>query len=190
MIDRKYCIMMVGRSHSGKSTLAHNIKDYYVSKDFSILDNDTIRSMVKDYYPDMFHASWDKQYLFEKTRRPLISKLQFAFLQHLVEFNQHLILSNANSYKELRDYYTNYLRENGYIVIIIFVNTDRNTVIQRLQKSQKDMSLLRTVEDYMQAYDKQQERFTPPSVEEADYIIEYDGIDTAGVLYTLDKIFV
>ncbi|NCQ82573.1 ATP-binding protein [bacterium] len=49
-----YCIMTVGLSHTGKTTLANLLIKKLPSMDLQHIETDTIRAMCSEYLPDIY----------------------------------------------------------------------------------------------------------------------------------------
>lgn len=191
IMSRKYCIMTVWLSHSGKTTLAKNIIDHFSEYDIQQIDTDIIRAMCHHHIPNIYHNTWsgdvDINSLSHNNidRMNLINRIQYTLLEYLIEFDKNIILSNGNTNKAWRHKIITLLQQYNYCVILVYVNTEEHIILERLSHTNKDTSLMLKSKTYKESYTRQKQNFEIPTAFESDHFIEYDGLNWDNVYQEL-----
>lgn len=174
---KRYIIMMVGKTHSGKTTFAKELEDRM--EHAVMIDQDTHAFFLQYHY----------QKLVPKTGP---HDLKHAITQTIVDYavkrtDAHLILSNANldcsSRKRLLDYY----RERGFVSIIVYFDLPETILRERIARGNRDTSILRTVSSFEQVLDRQMrmKKAEEPAADEADHLFIIRDINDVGQIMAM-----
>ncbi len=165
---QKYAIMMIGKTHSGKTTLARQL-----AKNLRgiVLETDNLALFLKKEFPIDFDA--DKEHSGSFDNPSLKIKLFETILEHAIATGCYLpILSNSNLHQKLRDKLIEKLHRHDYEVIGIFLDLPRKVLRERVEIAQKDTGVLNVSKDFNVLLDKQRKILAKPKAEEFDYFLE------------------
>ncbi len=179
---RKYAIMMIGKTHSGKTTLARRLAE---SLRGVVLETDNLALFLKKEFPIDFDA--DKEHSGSFNNPSLKIKLFEAILEHTITAGHYLpILANSNLHQKLRDKLIGKLHRHGYKVIGIYLNLPEKVLKERVKRAKKDTGVLNASKDFNVLLDKQRKILAEPKAEEFDYFLEIQSEDD--VRRVVDKI--
>ncbi|MFZ3579231.1 AAA family ATPase [Virgibacillus sp. DJP39] len=142
---KRLLIMTVGKTHTGKTTFA------------KALENDMQNSVVIDQ--DNHAEFLDMHY------QPLLPKqgpntIKYALTQTIVDYavnetNCHLILCNSNrNHKDRLKHLERYHNE-GFTTILVYFNISVPVLKDRVAKSQRSTTVLRTASTFMEVLNRQ-----------------------------------
>lgn len=181
---KRYIIMMVGKTHSGKTSFAKDLEDN-VEKAIMI-DQDSHALFLQKHY----------QKLVPKTGP---NDLKHAVTQTIVDYavnetDAHLILSNANLDCSSRTSIFKYYQERGFASIIVYFDLPETILRERIARGSRDTGILRTVSGFEQVLDRQMrlEKAEEPKADEADYLFIIRDVNDVGhimekVIYTIQN---
>ncbi len=179
---QKYAIMMIGKTHSGKTTLARQL-----AKNLRgiVLETDNLALFLKKEFPIDFDA--DKEHSGSFDNPSLKIKLFETILEHAIATGRYLpILSNSNLHQKLRDKLIEKLHRHDYEVIGIFLDLSEEDLKERVKMTQKSTDVLSISKDFNILIDKQRKILAKPKAKEFDYFLK---IQNEGVIKsTIDEI--
>lgn len=185
-MGNKYIIMLVGYTHSGKTTFAKNfIKN---NKDFTMIDNDEIASFLNKTYPLVVHSNYNKikRNFKEPNLKFLISTEIFKFS---LKANLNIIHASGNLGKDARLLVTNNAKKFGYKLITVYFNLPRDILLNRIKNSKKPKDCFKLSKNWDQVFEKQElYAELPPSKKNTIYYEIQDKEDYQKVLKELQII--
>ncbi len=179
---RKYAIMIIGKTHSGKTTLARQLAKGLQGV---VLETDNLALFLKKEFPVDFDA--DKEHNGSFDNPSLKIKLFETILEHAITTGHYLpILSNSNLHQKLRDKLVDKLHYYGYKVIGVYLNLPEKALKERVKVAKKDIRVLNASKNFNVLLDKQRRILVEPKAEEFDYFLEIQNED--GAKSTIDEI--
>src|SRR3989344_5046020 len=132
--NKKYVIMCVGHTHTGKTTFAKKLLRKHHK--FTLLDSDEVAVFLREKYPLIVDSPYNKaRYAFKD------ANLKITVFKDIYTFSLrtglNLILSNGNLAKNMRSFVINNAKKHGYKIITIYFNLPREIILQRLKKTKK-----------------------------------------------------
>lgn len=167
-----YVIGLVGKPAVGKSTLGSRLSN---ELGISHLNKDEFRrffiSHIK-YYNDGFYYDTNPQIKsINRVLRPMTDKL----IKELLDAKQNIIIDGYGKNKKSRDHYIELLKEYDIKIILVYIKSDENIILDRLSKRDKDQNT-KWVESF---HSRWNEEFDVPNSNESDYFIETNDINEA-----------
>ena len=161
----RFVIMTVGKTHSGKTTFARNLEKEITNS--VVIDQDNHAEFLQSTYPLLVPTKGH-------------NKIKYALTQTIVDYavNEtrcHLILCNSNRNREARINLLEYFRNKGFTTIIVNFDMPDNVLLERVENSQRNTEVLRTVLSFKDVLERQQkesgiDEIIDPVVGEADYV--------------------
>ncbi|MFH0856533.1 MAG: ATP-binding protein [bacterium] len=189
-MQKKFVIMTVGKTHSGKTTFACRVNDFF--PDSFVLDSDVISMFLRENFP-LIHLSPINREIghnfdFNKPQ------LQYGIFKTILSFSLkngfNAILSNSNTRKEARKDLIKFVRKYGIKVIMVYFNISEEILIERIKKANKSTAVLNSSKDFYVLLEKQRKIFEPPDKKEADYFFEIkDEEDISKVLKNIKRYY-
>lgn len=172
-------IMLVGKTHSGKTTFGRLLKEHVVK--LVVLETDAVAIFLREHFPEVASAD-DHEHTgkFEKV------SLKFLLFQNIftraLEIDAPLLLSNSNMWKEGRRVLLEECKRAGRRTIGVFFDLPVDLLKERAEKSERDTRVLRTSRHFPELLERQASRMQTPSANEFDefYVVhsqvEYDAM--------------
>lgn len=139
-MNKGLCIYLTGRSGSGKTTIAHQLKSKLLfndSRKVSILDGDEIRQLISS------ELTLSRHHRSLNVRR-------IGYIANLITYHGGIsICSNISPYKIDRDYNRQRIITSGHYVEI-FINSTLQNLIQRDPKGLYSTNHYNIIESYDQ----------------------------------------
>lgn len=182
MKSKKYIIMCVGYTHTGKTTFAKKlVKDV---PDMVLLDGDEVAYFINDKYP---------QAVFSKYSKSKKESLKFIIVQSIFKFclraGLNMILSSGHGHKKNRVFIKKMAKKYGYELITIYFNLPRNLIMERIKKTKKDMKIFVWSKNWLQALERQDSYVEyPPSKRNTIYFEIKNDSDYKKVFSEVRKI--
>lgn len=158
--------MIVGKTHSGKSTFAKILEEHLSNA--VVIDQDNHAAFVNTYY---------RKLLLEGSTNHLKIGLSKYILEYAIhQTDLHIILCNANINKDERIKLLNsFFPKEQFIRIIVHFNIEKNLLLKRIAESKRSTTIFRdSTLTFEQLLAKQQYKVEPPQLNEADYILTID----------------
>lgn len=165
-------IMTVGKTHSGKTTFA------------KALEKEMTNSVVidQDNHAEFLHANY--QTLLPKQGSNMI---KYALTQTIVNYavdetNCHLILCNSNRNHKGRLKLLEHFHNKGFTSIIVNFDISKHILQERIAKSKRSTSILRTASNFEEVLNRQQDETNlgdviAPIEGEADHLFVIKSAD-------------
>lgn len=177
-MENPFAIMMIGKTHSGKTTLAREFaKKYESGKSCVVLDVDEIDLFAKKNYPELIE--------FEKTQREFYSKdsftpflklkLQSTVFEYAVSTGFNVILSNGHIAQQGRDYQVVLAHKLEVPLIVIYLEVPDDILLERIKNSTKGTKMLTVSNTLKEMFAKQSSIFKPPISEDYEHFLKLDG---------------
>ncbi|QXE01900.1 ATP-binding protein [Terribacillus sp. DMT04] len=144
---KRYIIMTVGKTHSGKTTFAKELEEKL--EHAVLIDQDNHASFLHDYYKKLVPKTAKKE-------------LKHAITQTVVNYaiersNAHLIISNANLRVSSRTGLLQFYKDNGFTSIIVYFDLPDCLLRERIRKGNRSTTILRNAVSFEQVLDNQAE---------------------------------
>lgn len=188
-MQKRFLIMTVGKTHSGKTTFARKIMK--ILPNSFILESDVISLFLRKNFSLMHLSSINREigrnFDFNKPQ------LQYGIFKTILSFSLkngfNAILSNSNTRKEARKDLIKFVRKYGIKVIMAYFNISEEILIERIKKANKSTAVLNSSKDFYVLLEKQRKIFEPPDKKEADYFFEIkDEEDISKILKNIKDI--
>lgn len=174
---KRFIIMMVGKTHSGKTSFAKDLEDKVEKAIMIDQDNHTV--FLQKHY----------QKLVPKTGP---NDLKHAVTQAIADYavnetDAHLILSNANLDRSSRTRLLKYYQEQGFATIIVHFDLRESILRERIARGNRDTGILRTVSGFEQVLDRQMKikKAEEPSADEADHLFIVREVNDLGFIMAM-----
>jgi len=170
--------MTVGKTHSGKTTFA------------KALENHMFNSVVIDQDKHAEFLQMNYQTILPKQGK---NTIKYAMTQTIVNYattetNCHLILCNSNRNQKGRLKLLEQFHNEGFTSILVNFDIPEHVLKNRVAKSQRDTSILRTASTFAEVLTRQhnetnQDDVVPPIEGEADHLfVIKDSIEVESVI--------
>ena len=169
--------MTVGKTHSGKTTFGWELKKKI--KHCCLIDSDRIAEFLKDNYLDLYASEYNKQ-TNELSQWFYLKKAVFqSVYTHWVQSELPVILTNANSTQAIRKEACSIAHQAGRKVIMIYFNRPEETLLQRIDGTQRSKKCLTKSVDFKDLLLKRQRNcFEAANKKESDIFFEITSDST------------
>ncbi|PAE06355.1 CRISPR-associated protein Cas2 [Terribacillus saccharophilus] len=171
---KRFIIMMVGKTHSGKTSFAKELENSL--EQAVMIDQDTHAFFLQNHYPKLIPKTGSND-------------LKHAITQTIVDYtvnetDAHLILSNANLERSSRTRLLNYYQEREFTSIIVYFDLPETLLRERIARGNRDAVILRTVSSFEQVLDRQMRlgKAEEPSADEADHLLVIRDVNDLGYI--------
>lgn len=169
---KRLMIMTVGKTHSGKTTFAKALEKEMPNS--VVIDQDNQAEFLHTYYRALLPKQGS-------------NKIKFALTKTIVDYSInetdcHLILCNSNrNYKSRLDL-LEYFHDKGFTSILVHFDVPEHVLKERVLKSRRNTSILRTVSSFEEVLTQQQadnykDDMIAPAQDEADYLFVIKDVD-------------
>ena len=139
-------IMTVGKTHSGKTTFAKALEKE-MSNSF-VIDQDNHAEFLQTYYQTLLPKKGE-------------NTIKYALTQTIVNYavnetNYHLILCNSNRNRKGRLKLLEHFHNLGFTSILVNFDISEDVLKNRIVKSQRSTTILRTASNFDQVHKQQQ----------------------------------
>lgn len=161
----RVAVITVGKTHSGKTTFAKALERQLAAA--IVVDQDNHAEILQTYYPALVPKQGANAIKYALTQ---------AIVDHAVDQTDcHVILCNANRNRKGRLKLLEFYRSKGFITILVNFDVADAVLEARIDRAQRDTSILRTVSSFKDVLKRQQaESIDNPGVTptpgEADYL--------------------
>jgi adenylate kinase family enzyme len=151
-MNPKTCLITIGFTHSGKTTLANKLCEHY--RELTNIDTDDIRTWAKASVPQILYSEHNTN----QAKVPLGS-LIFQLMKTLGEFafktGLPVLFSNGNLISHNVEWMKEVAQRYDYQIITLYLDTPEETILERLANSNRSSSPLITSNNYHEVYDRQ-----------------------------------
>jgi predicted kinase len=175
---KRFVIMTVGKTHSGKTTFAKELEQQL--KNSIVIDQDNHAEFVNAYY---------------KSLRPLKgpNTIKYAITNTIVDYavrmtDFHLILSNSNRNIKGRLEVLTDFHDKDFESVLVHFDLPDYILQERVHTSQRSKSIFRTASNFIevlnrQTQESQQGNISDPKVGEANYLfVIKDSLEVQSVI--------
>lgn|GEM_PF-3198259 len=178
-------VVMVGKTHSGKSTFARMLEE--ALPDFAILETDPISVFEREFFPKT--ASLKGESNGDFTEPTLTFKFFQTLVDHALFYKQNIILGNSNMWSDGRTRILKKIHSAGYLSVIVFMNLYEKVLFDRVAYAKRPTNVLTTSKNFDELIIKQRDRLTSPTLDESDYFFEITDVNEIGdVIASISKI--
>lgn len=164
----KYVLLTVGKTHSGKSTFANEIVSEIPN--CVILETDPIALFLRATFPKLHTSDLDHTGSFSS---PALKFLVFrTVLTFALEREFNIIMSNSNMYENGRKDVLSIINQYPVKTIGVYLNFPEDILLERVEHSGRDTSVLSVSKDFKDLVVNQRVRFQPPNKNDFDYFFE------------------
>ncbi|QUW21943.1 AAA family ATPase [Sporosarcina sp. Marseille-Q4063] len=169
---KRLIIITVGKTHSGKTTFARELEQRLHNS--LVIDQDNHAEFINANYNTLLPKQGPN------TLKYAISKTILDYAVDQSDF--HLILSNANRGLKGRLSLLEYLKNKGFISIIVNFDIPDYVLRERVSESQRSTAVFRTASTFEEVLIRQQaetdkDGVTEPTEDEAEYFFEINSSD-------------
>lgn len=163
---KRLAIITVGKTHSGKTTFAHQLEKQLQRA--VVIDQDNHAEFVNAYY---------------KSLRPVKgpNTLKYAITNTIVDYavrmtDAHLIMSNSNRNKKGRLELLRYFREQQFESVLVHFDLPDSLLQERTLESGRSKAIFRTASSFTEVLNRQiaetgQGDVQDPQEDEADHLL-------------------
>ena len=183
---KKYVIMCVGYTHSGKTTFARNLEKKV--KNIVLIDNDDIATFINGKYPLAVFSEYNKV---KRTYKE--PNFKFLIFQETFKFclraGLNIIHASGNLGNDSRIFIRKNVKKYDYELITVYFNLPKKLLLERIKNTTKDTKAFRSSKKWSEILPRQ-ELYSklPPSKKNTVYFEIKNGNDCKKVFETLKKI--
>lgn len=163
--DNKTLIMFVGKTHSGKTTFANEIKKEV--ENVLILEADPIAVFMKEKFPEL-RENDDREHTGIFKEISLKYKTFLLFLEFALDLGKPIILSNSNMWLKGRELVFELCKKYNYKVVGVCFDFPEEVLFERAKISERSLNVLRTSKDFNDLIINQRTRMQVPDPSEFD----------------------
>lgn len=158
---KRFVIMTVGKTHSGKSTFAKVLNGQLPNS--VVIDQDYQAEFINRYYRSLQPDSGP-------------NTLKHAMSQTIVDYAMketdfHLIICNSNRSRNGRIQLLNYFKDNGFATILVYFEIPFDILKDRVAVTKRSTSIFRSAATFDEVLARQEaEVHVEPGEEEADQL--------------------
>lgn len=171
-MTKKYVIMCVGHTHTGKTTFAKKLSKKFPN--FQIIDNDEIAVFLNKHYHTVVFSDYNK-----KKRSYKEPNLKFLISQEIFEFclraGLNVIHSSCNLGKDARSALVRNSKKYNYKTITIYFNLPKSVILKRIKDTKKDTNCLRTSKNWHEVLVMQEGYAELPPAKNSDVYFEINN---------------
>jgi deoxyadenosine/deoxycytidine kinase len=139
-------ILTVGKTHSGKTTFAKALEKEMPNS--VVIDQDNHAEFLHTYYQKLLPKQGHNMIKYALTQ----TIVNYA----VIETNCHLILCNSNRNCEARLKLLEHYHNKGFISILVYFDIPEHVLKERVAKSQRSTTILRTASTFEEVLNRQQ----------------------------------
>lgn len=184
--DNRYVIMLVGYTHSGKTTFAKKITKGV--DNLVVIDNDEIADFINQKYPAAVFSKYNKTK--RNFKKP---NLKFLISQDIFKFSLcakiNILFASGNLGKDVRLIIKNNAKKHNYKLVTVYFNLPRNVILSRIKGTKKSTTCFRKSKTWYEVL-KNQESYAelPPSRGKTNYFEIKNSEDYEKTLLELKKL--
>lgn len=161
----KKLIMFIGKTHSGKTTLAKEIE--VLNNNVVVLEADPIALFIREKFPKLRELD-DKEHSNIFKNISFKYKTFLSFLEFSMSHGRPIVLSNSNMYKKGRDLIFKIAKKFNYKIIAVYFDFPEELLISRIKKSNRTTKILRVSKDFNDLIINQRTRMEIPNQKDFD----------------------
>lgn len=164
----QYAILTIGKTHTGKTTFAKEVAPKLAN--CAVLETDPIALFLRQHFPGLHMLDLDHSGGFSS---PSLKFILFrTILSFALENRFNVILSNSNIYENGRRQVLDIIKRYKVRTVGVYLNYPEEVLIERAERSQRDIEVLRVSKDFKDLIINQRTRFQPPDGSDFDHFFE------------------
>lgn len=179
MTKKRLVIMTVGKTHSGKTTFAHELEQKL--ENAIVMDQDNQAEFIHRHYKKLLPKHGPN------TLKPTLTRLIIDYA--IEETDLHLIVCNSNRSKiGRRNLLEGPFNKDKFVRILVHFDIPDDILMERVAKSERSTNILRVASNFKEVLLRQQadpisEGIVDPVEGEADYLfVVKDNEETEAVI--------
>lgn len=181
---KKYVIMCVGHTHTGKTTFAKKLVKKHPNTIH--VDSDQNALFLKEKYPLVVESAYNKTRIDFSNFKMLLFKDIYNFS---LNAGYNIILSNGNLAKIIRSFVAKQAKKRGYTLVTVYFNLPYKTILKRLEKSKKSNKVFIQSKNWTEVFNRQKQYAQlPPSKKNTIYFEIKKSADNRTVMKELSKL--
>lgn len=179
--------MFTGLSLSGKTWLFNKINSKFQNRFFP-LDSRSIHDYLNQF--DVFKDDNTVEGRAYIMRQEATDSIQRDIVGVIAKHGYNIAHDSCNRLKKDRkDRLDQVIKLNPELkTVIIYVNTDREIILNRAKDEDLRLEKLGKPKAWEELFKKQNETYEPPSKDECNYLLEFNGSNEGEILAELEKI--
>ncbi len=161
--ENKVLIMLIGKTHCGKTTFAKELKGQVAN--LIILEADPIAVFMKEQFPELRGLD-DQEHNGNFNNVSLKYRTFLLFLEFALSLGRPIILSNSNMWQKGREMVFDLCKKFGYKAIGLYFDFPEELVLSRAEVSDRSLNVLRTSKSFQDLIINQRSRMQPPESSE------------------------
>ncbi len=163
--SQKILIMLIGKTHTGKTTFAKELEEK--AQDLIVLEADPVAIFMKEQFPKL-RENDDSEHNGLFNNVALKFRTFLLFVEFALSLGRPVILSNSNMWIKGRELVFGLCKKFNYKVIGIYFDFPEEFLLQRVKKSERSINILRLSKDFEDLIVKQRTRMQPPDASQFD----------------------
>ena len=155
----KKLIMFIGKTHSGKTTLAKEIE--IINSSILVLEADPIALFIREKFPKLRELD-DKEHSGAFKNISFKYRVFLLFLEFSMLHGRPIILSNSNMYKKGRELVFKIAKKFDYKIIAVYFDFSEEFLFSRIKKSKRTTKVLRVSKNFKDLIINQRTRMEVP----------------------------
>ncbi len=164
----KILIMLIGKTHCGKTTFAAKLKDEVPNA--LVLEADPIAVFMKEKFSDLSNLD-DQEHNGNFDNVSLKYRTFLLFLEFALSLGRPIVLSNSNMWQKGRIMVFDLCKKFGYKVVGLYFDFPEELILSRAEISDRSTNILRTSKSFKELIINQRSRMQPPESSEFDELI-------------------
>ena len=182
--NKKYVIMCVGHTHSGKTIFAKELVKKYPNT--IQIDSDEIAVFTREKYPLVVTSAYNKN-------RPDFKNLKITLFSDVYDFSLNagfnIILSNGNIAQKMRSFVSRQARKYDYTLVTVYFNLPHEVILERLKNTTKSTNVLLQSKSWIESFERQKNYAQlPPSKRNTIYFEIQKDADKEFVMKEIGKL--
>lgn len=157
--------MFIGKTHSGKTTFASEIK--IKKPNVLILEADPIAVFMKEKFPELRETD-DQEHNGNFNNISLKYRTFLLFVEFAMSLGRPIVLSNSNMWLKGRKLVLDLSKKFDYKVVGVYFDFLEEVLFERAKISDRSLNVLRTSKDFNDLIINQRTRMQPPHPAEFD----------------------
>lgn len=172
-MKNKTLIMLIGKTHSGKTTFANKFK---TKSDLLILEADPIAVFMKDKFPKLRKID-DTEHNGNFKNISLKFKVFLLFVEFGLSTGLPIMLSNSNMWSRGRKMIFKLCKKFKYKTIGVYFDYPEEVLIDRIKKTSRSTEALRLSKTFNKLIINQRSRMQEPKKKEFDefFVVKKEG---------------
>lgn len=173
-MEKPLAIMFVGKTHSGKTSVARVLA---IKLKYVVLDTDDLATFIRHNYPEILDFEREHRSFFDKEdfQPSLRLLLQTTVFKYAANAGLGVILSNGHSNQNIRNYQKKVAKELDLELVYVNFRISDDALLERVASSAKDTSVMVKSRSWPEVLARQSGIFCYAEPSESDYLLDVDA---------------